>query len=121
MSDDTELTSVPTSDLAPDFESFEPGAIPEHVEIQNLRAAVLARVVSHFASTEVPHNFIEPYAEEVVRDIEDELAKFARGQKEHGGDVRDRDLHKDMSDEVRDLAIYTRCIRLQRPYVRLMA
>lgn len=121
MPDDIELTNVPTSDLAPDFESFEPGAIPEHVEIQNLTTAVLSRVIAYLVPAGVPVDMIEPYAKELVRDIEDGLDKFAKGQLEHGGDIRLRDIDNEERAEVLDLGNYSRAKRLQRSFIRLMA
>ena len=119
MTDHIDNTPAPTSDMAPDFDTFEPGAIPEHIEIQNLTAAVLARVVSYFVPAGVPVDMIESYAKELVRDIEDGLDKFAKGQAEHGGDIRDRDILNEERSELLDLGNYSRARRLQRAFIRL--
>lgn len=38
--------------------------------------------------------------------LEQATTKFIAGQKEHGGDIRDRDLTKEMSAELIDLFFY---------------
>lgn len=53
-------------------------------------------------TADVKKNMVNSYA--VF--IEQATAKFIRGQDEHGGDIRDRDLNKEMSAELIDLFFY---------------
>jgi len=100
-------------------DEFTPEAIADNKGYADLRKAVHARVLAYFGPAGVPQDMIVPYGELLCEDIEKELEKFARGQREHGGDIRDRDLDAEIEPELIDARIYHRCKKLQRSYIKL--
>jgi hypothetical protein len=106
-------------DIDDDSEGFEPTQVPDHEGYKALRAAVLERVKAYLIPAGSPADMIEPYAELLSEDIEKELYKFACGQREHGGDIRDRDLDAELEPELIDARIYVRCKKLQASYVKV--
>lgn len=99
---------------------FEPGEVPTSPEVEALRSAILARVCHHFIPAGVPATLIQPYAEQLVADIERSLAKFAAGQIKHGGNILERDLLQDLAQEIIDAAEYIRCMKLQRKSIQVV-
>ena len=109
----------PPTFLHVENDDFTPAAVEDHHGYADLRKAVHARVRAYFEPAGVPQDMIIPYAELLCEDIEKELEKFARGQAEHGGDIRDRDLDAEMEPELIDARIYHRCKKLQRSYIKV--
>lgn len=68
--------------------------------------AICRRVHEHFDSTDMPSDFTDAFGPVFAQAIDNVLAKFAKGQKEHGGDIRDRDLEHDETQEIMDLFLY---------------
>lgn len=75
--------------------------------------AIVARVKQHFGETDMPTDLIERFGPAFAQEIDNMLAKFARGQIEHGGDIRDRDLRREMDHEIRDLMMYSLADKLK--------
>jgi len=69
-------------------------------------AAVIKRVKSHFETTDMPADFIDRFGPAFSQFMDNMLAKFTRGQIEHGGDIRDRDLMREAGQEIIDLTMY---------------
>lgn len=68
--------------------------------------AVIERVKQRFADTGMPPDFTERFGPAFAMAMDTMLAKFAKGQEEHGGDIRDRDLRSEMTNEINDLMLY---------------
>jgi len=100
-------------------DEFEPGPTPPNEPVDALRKAILARVCHYFIPAGVAPDLIQPYAEELVADIEYGLDKFAKGQLKHGGNILDRDLLLDLFQEITDSGVYIRCMKLQRKCIRI--
>jgi hypothetical protein len=118
ITDNLDLYNDDPTPPSSEQEDFEPGSIPVLSELSNLQSAVLARCVAHLHPVGVAPDLIVLWAEEMVRDIEEGLVKYAKGQLEHGGDFRDCDHLKQAVDEVTDLVNYMRGMRLVRKYIK---
>jgi len=68
--------------------------------------AVIERVRQRFADVGMPEDFTERFGPAFAMAMDTMLAKFAKGQEEHGGDIRDRDLRSEMTNEINDLMLY---------------
>lgn len=115
-----EPVQPPEPFLSTTDDDFEPGAVQDHEGYAALRKAVHARVAAYLEPAGAPADMIPQYAELMCEDIERELEKFARGQQEHGGDIRDRDLDEELTQELIDARIYQRCKRLQANHIKMV-
>lgn len=68
--------------------------------------AIGRRIREHFERTDMPADFIEKFIPVFAQSVDNALIKFAKGQREHGGDIRDRDLEADETQEIMDLFLY---------------
>lgn len=68
--------------------------------------AICRRIHDHFDKTDMPPDFTAAFGPVFAQAIDNALVKFAKGQKEHGGDIRDRDLEHDETQEIMDLFLY---------------
>lgn len=89
--------------------------------VEALRKAVGTRVREKFVPAGVAPDLIEIYIDELTSDIESDIQKFADGQAEHGGDIRDRDVIMDLAKELIDAPIYLRIHRIKNKHVRVPA
>lgn len=59
----------------------------------------------------------ENFASSLSMFCQDTTLKFIKGQKEHGGDIRDRNMDDEMYAEIMDLAVYSLVKRYWSPKV----
>lgn len=71
-------------------------------KIEALKLAVSAVVQSRGLPSATEIELTENLTNFVVCSVD----KFVKGQKEHGGDIRDRDLNREMMNEIIDLFHY---------------
>lgn len=69
-------------------------------------AAVTARVLFHLADVVEDQEYLQEFSKSVSQRIDFMLQKYRDGQLEHGGDIRDRDIKRDRTQEILDLFIY---------------
>lgn len=81
--------------------------------------ALGVRVREHFEPAGTDPELIKQFIPALVEWIDGSLAKFANGQREHGGDIRDRDLDREIMKEMFDLQMYVIAKRLQRQTIEL--
>lgn len=113
---------------APDIQ-VEEQSTPEEIEfcevssasVEDLRRAIGVRVREKFVPAGVAPDLIEIYIDELTADVESDIEKFKKGQEEHGGDIRDRDVIRDLALELVDAPIYLRIHRIKEKYVRVRA
>ena len=86
--EDSEHLTVTTSNY-PEFES-----------------AVRARVLFHLADLGLDEEYLTNFSIQLSLRIDSLLQKYRAGQLEHGGDLRDRDLTREETNEISDLFIY---------------
>ena len=86
--EDSEHLTVTTS-AYPEFES-----------------AVKTRVLFHLADLDLDEEYLTNFAIQLSLRIDALLQKYRKGQLEHGGDIRDRDLGRERSQEIDDLVVY---------------
>jgi hypothetical protein len=89
--------------------------------VEDLRLAIGRRVREKFVPAGVAPDLIEIYIDELTADVEADIDKFAAGQLEHGGDIRDRDVLLDLAKELLDAPIYLRILRIKNKYIRVPA
>ena len=86
--EDSEHLTVTTS-AYPEFES-----------------AVKTRVLFHLADLDLDEEYLTNFAIQLSLRIDALLQKYRKGQLEHGGDIRDRDLIREETNEILDLFVY---------------
>lgn len=114
----SDLVPLDCEVMPPEHGELEPMEVENPLVVQ-IRQLIVARVIQIFRPAGVPEVIIVPYALEVANDLERDLDKFATGQREHGGNLLDRDIIADIEPEIRDLSIYIRALRMQRKFMRL--
>lgn len=72
-----------------------------------LAKAIEARFLHHVADTDIPPDAIPQWSAVLTQFVDDCMAKFAAGQREHGGDLRTRDVRNEIKQEIRDLIWYS--------------
>lgn len=77
------------------------------------------RIREHFEPTDMPADFIEKFIPVFTQSIDNALIKFAKGQREHGGDIRDRDLEADETQEIMDLFLYRAAKQTQNKVLQI--
>ena len=110
------ITDVPTDIPQPEYEVTTADNSPTHAA---LVSAILARTVDVLTPAGTPPDLIEPFGIALAEEVDNILRKFAAGQQKHGGDIRDRDLTEELTQEVRDALVYLVCMRLQRLTIRV--
>lgn len=93
-------------DADPEF-TFPPPEVSQDLNpYQAFESAFMTRIRAHFEPAGVPEEVIVKFGVAYCQRIEDGLAKFARGQLEHGGNLFDRDLAHERTCELIDANIY---------------
>lgn len=69
-------------------------------------AAFQTRGRYHLGDLELDEEYLETFLNNFALRIDGILQKYRQGQLEHGGDIRDRDLSNDRSQEIDDLVVY---------------
>jgi len=81
-----------------------------------LKAAIEARFVYHVQDTDIPPDSIPDWTNVLTQFIDDAMAKFANGQREHGGDLRTRNGRREMRPEIIDLIFYHLADDITKPH-----
>lgn len=110
------ITDVPIDIPQPEFVLTTADNSPTHTALVQ---AILARTHETLGPAGTPPDLIEPFGLALAEEIDNILRKFAAGQLKHGGDIRDRDLTEELTQEVRDALVYLVCMRLQRLTIRM--
>ena len=90
-----------------------------HTSLSELRVALKARFAHHMQDTDAPADTVEVYGDAMTDFLEAWFCKFAKGQREHGGDLRDRDTRIDRRDELLDFLSYDLTDDVRRPVLRV--
>lgn len=69
--------------------------------------AVTARMLAHLSDLELEESYLNQLATQFAYRFDGIFQKYRAGQIEHGGDIRDRDLLREVNAEVDDLLVYT--------------
>lgn len=82
------------------------------MDVKSLQAAIhnIARLEAPSVAPQV-HALI---AQDLAEFVFSAIKKFENGQKEHGGNITDRDLNLEISQEITDLFFYTRAQKWPR-------
>lgn len=110
------IQDIPIDYPQPEFQPVPVVQSPTHTA---LFAAVAARTHEILTPVGTPPDLVAAFGEAFAEEIDNMLAKFAAGQLKHGGDIRDRDLVLETTQEARDLMNYLICMRLQRLCIRV--
>lgn len=98
--------SDPTTDLPLDDEAADSTPPVLHTSLTELRAAIKTRFGHHMQDTDAPDDTVAVYSDALADFLEEWFIKFANGQREHGGDLRQRDTRIDQRKELQDLLSY---------------
>ena len=93
------------SDPAESFLNSTPEATPEST-LSTFLAAFQARGRYHLGDLNLDEEYLETFLSNFALRIDSILQKYRAGQLEHGGDLRDRDLRRERSQEIDDLLVY---------------
>lgn len=69
-------------------------------------AAFQARGRYHLADLDLDEDYLQSFLTNFALRVDGVLQKYRAGQLEHGGDLRDRDLRRERSQEIDDLLVY---------------
>lgn len=69
-------------------------------------AAFQTRGRYHLGDLNLEEEYLETFLSNFALRIDGILQKYRQGQLEHGGDIRDRDLGRERSQEIDDLVVY---------------
>lgn len=69
-------------------------------------AAFQTRGRYHLGDLNLDEEYLETFLNNFALRIDGVLQKYRAGQLEHGGDIRDRDLKRERSQEIDDLLVY---------------
>lgn len=110
---------VPPADFVPDDPAdYTPPIM--HTSLTDMRIAIKARFAHHMQDIEgTPTDIVDVYSDAMAAFLEEWFIKFAAGQKEHGGDLRDRDTRLDRRKELLDFLSYDLTDDVRRPVVRV--
>lgn len=72
-----------------------------------LKAEIAAEVYAQDKSKVLTLEVRDLIAQSLANFVQDAIAKFIKGQQEHGGDLRDRDLKKEIGMEHIDMFWYS--------------
>lgn len=72
----------------------------------NFAAAVKARCYNHLSDLGLDEDYLSTLADQFALRFDKIFQKYRAGQLEHGGDIRDRDLGRERSQEIDDLIVY---------------
>jgi len=65
-----------------------------------------ARGRYHLADLDLDEDYLQSFLTNFALRVDGVLQKYRAGQLEHGGDLRDRDLRRERSQEIDDLLVY---------------
>ena len=82
-----------------------PEATPEST-LSTFLAAFQARGRYHLGDLNLDEEYLETFLSNFALRVDGILQKYRAGQLEHGGDIRDRDLRRERSQEIDDLLVY---------------
>jgi len=82
-----------------------PEATPEST-LSTFLAAFQTRGRYHLGDLNLDEEYLETFLNNFALRIDGILQKYRQGQLEHGGDIRDRDLGRERSQEIDDLVVY---------------
>ena len=80
-------------------------ASPEET-LTSFLAAFQARGRYHLADLQLDESYLQELLTNLALRIDSILQKYREGQLSHGGDLRDRDLRRERSQEIDDLLVY---------------
>ena len=83
--------------------SAEPS--PEET-LTSFLSAFQARGRYHLADLQLDEDYLQSFLTNFALRVDGVLQKYRAGQIEHGGDLRDRDLRRERSQEIDDLLVY---------------
>ena len=83
----------------------EPTASPEET-LTAFLSAFQARGRYHLADLQLDESYLQELLTNLALRIDGILQKYREGQLSHGGDLRDRDLRRERSQEIDDLLVY---------------
>lgn len=97
----------PENDIDPVESSLgdSPEATPEST-LSTFLAAFQTRGRYHLGDLNLDEEYLETFLDNFALRIDGILQKYRQGQLEHGGDIRDRDLGRERSQEMDDLLVY---------------
>lgn len=111
MTNDYRTDTVYPHNNADNTEYLQPdepcSPIADSLSFSTFAAAIRARGMEHFDDTEIDADFAEKFLNRFAVMADEALMKFAAGQREHGGDIRERNLRREMRMEILDLLCYT--------------
>lgn len=84
-------------------DSLEP--TPEST-LSTFLASFQTRGRYHLGDLNLDEEYLETFLNNFALRIDGILQKYRAGQLEHGGDIRDRDLGRERSQEIDDLVVY---------------
>lgn len=80
-------------------------ASPEET-LTSFLSAFQARGRYHLADLQLDEDYLQSFLTNFALRVDGVLQKYRAGQIEHGGDLRDRDLRRERSQEIDDLLVY---------------
>ena len=80
-------------------------ASPEET-LTSFLSAFQARGRYHLADLNLDEDYLQSFLTNFALRVDGVLQKYRAGQIEHGGDLRDRDLRRERSQEIDDLLVY---------------
>lgn len=86
-------------------DELTPESTPES-SLTTFLAAFQTRGRYHLGDLELDEEYLETFLNNFALRIDGILQKYRQGQLEHGGDIRDRDLGRERSQEIDDLVVY---------------
>lgn len=94
---------------------FVPAPQPDNtLTHEAFTVAIAARLEELLGATEIARDYLEQLKRAFPAEIDAVIMKFAAGQQKHGGDIRDRDLLEEATQESRDLMHYLLAMRILR-------
>lgn len=85
---------------------YEPATVASTDASQELVNALKNRIEFYWREAGVPDELIQKAPGVIAELLEQSLSKFADGQRHYGGDIRDRDLEREMVQEGVDMFMY---------------
>ena len=114
------LTDPNITEAAPESaDEFVPSATVETPSVLALRRALVVRVAEYFVPVNLSADFIEAWTNELLADIESDLARFQEGQRKYGNNFLDKDMIPALDEELRDARHYLRGYRMQKKFLQL--
>jgi len=103
VADYAPATEIPIEEVPP---------YPTHIPVttgsfDDFTRAVKARCYTHLADLGLEEDYLENLATQFALRFDSIFQKYRQGQLEHGGDIRDRDLMREIRMEIDDLLVYS--------------